>query len=107
MASAADVSFKDFVLDQLQGLLDLKCRSMFGGHGLYQEETFFGIVFKGRLYFKTDKKSAVPYLKAGMMPFRPNEKQTLKNYYEVPVDVIEDRERLAAWARKSLRAAKR
>jgi DNA transformation protein len=106
MASAADVSFKDFVLDQLQGLPDLECRSMFGGHGLYQEETFFGIVFKGRLYFKTDKKSAVPYLKVGMKTFRPNQKQTLKNYYEVPVDVVEDRERLAAWARESLRVAK-
>jgi DNA transformation protein len=102
-----DDSFKDFVLDQLGELSDLECRSMFGGYGLYQEETFFGIVFKGRLYFKTDKKSAVPYLKVGMKPFRPNEKQTLKNYYEVPVDVIEDRGRLAAWARESLRVAKK
>jgi DNA transformation protein and related proteins len=103
MASTANVSFKDFILDQLQALPDLECRSMFGGHGLYQEESFFGIVFKGKLYFKTDTKSAVPYLKAGMKPFRPSEKQTLKNYYEVPVEVIEDRDRLAAWARESLR----
>ncbi|HEY3304028.1 MAG TPA: TfoX/Sxy family protein [Candidatus Binatia bacterium] len=107
MAGTADASFKDFVLDQLQELPDLECRSMFGGHGLYQEESFFGIVFKGRLYFKTDPKSAGPYLNAGMKPYRPNEKQTLKNYYEVPVDVIEDRDRLAAWARESLRVAKR
>ena len=101
MASTADVSFKDFVLDQLHGLPDLECRSMFGGHGLYQGESFFGIVFKGRLYFKTDKKSAVPYLKVGMKPFRPNEKQTLKNYYEVPVDIIEHRDRLKSWAREA------
>jgi len=107
MADTKDVSFKDFVLDQLQELPDLECRSMFGGHGLYQDENFFGIVFKGRLYFKTDAKSAVPYLKAGMKPFRPNEKQTLKSYYEVPVDVVEDRDRLLTWARASLRAAKR
>jgi DNA transformation protein len=61
--TAADVSFKDFVLDQLQGVPDLECRSMFGGHGLYQEETFFGIVFKGRLYFKPIKSRLFPILK--------------------------------------------
>jgi len=98
-----DDSFKDFVLDQLQELSELECRAMFGGYGLYQDEVFFGIIFKGRLYFKTDAKSAVPYLKLGMKPFRPNEKQTLKHYYEVPVDIIEDRDRLATWAKKTVR----
>ena len=39
----ADVSFKDFVLDQLQHLDDLECRSMFGGYGLYAVGVFFGI----------------------------------------------------------------
>jgi DNA transformation protein len=96
-------SFKDFVLDQLQELSDLECRRMFGGYGLYRDEVFFGIIFKGRLYFKTDAKSAEPYLELGMKPFRPNRKQTLKNYYEVPVDIIEDRDRLAVWAKKAVR----
>jgi DNA transformation protein len=107
MADAKDTSFKDFVIDQLQALPDLECRSMFGGHGIYQDENFFAIVYQGKLYFKTDTKSAIPYRKVGMKPFRPNQKQTLKNYYEVPVDVIEDRDRLIAWARESLRVAKR
>ena len=99
-------SFKDFVLDQLREFSELECRAMFGGYGLYQDEAFFGIIFKGRLYFKTDEKSAVPYRELGMKPFRPNEKQTLKSYYEVPVDIIEDRDRLAAWARESLQVRK-
>jgi len=33
-----------------------------------------------------------------MKPFRPNAKQILKTYYEVPVDIIEDAEELTAWA---------
>jgi DNA transformation protein len=33
-----------------------------------------------------------------MKPFRPNSKQTLKTYYEVPVEVIEDSEQLVTWA---------
>jgi DNA transformation protein len=98
-----DDSFEDFVLDQLQELPELECRAMFGGYGLYRDEVFFGIIFKGRLYFKTDAKSAELYLKLGMKPFRPNRKQTLKNYYEVPVDIIEDRDGLDAWAKKAVR----
>ena len=44
-----DDSFKDFVLDQLQELDSVEARRMFGGYGLYQDETFFGIIHKGRL----------------------------------------------------------
>jgi len=91
-------SFKDFVLDQLNGLRGVTCRSMFGGYGLYQGEVFFGIIHKSRLYFKTDETSRAAYRERGMKPFRPNAKQTLKTYYEVPADIIEDAEQLVEWA---------
>lgn len=97
-------SFKDFVLEQVGDLEDLECRYMFGDWGLYCDEVFFAIVADGRLYFKTDSASRQSYLKMGMGPFRPNPRQTLKSYYEVPVDVIEDREQLTAWARKAVRS---
>jgi len=96
-------SFKDFVLDQLGGLRGVSCRAMFGGYGLYQGEMFFGIVHKGRLYFKTNETSRAAYRERGMKPFRPSAKQTLKTYYEVPVDVMEDAEQLVAWARQAAR----
>jgi DNA transformation protein len=91
-------SFKDFVLDQLGGLRGVTCRAMFGGFGLYRGDHFFGIVHKGRLYFKTDEASRAAYRDRGMKPFRPNARQTLKTYYEVPVEVMEDAEQLVAWA---------
>lgn len=94
-------SFKDFVLDQLDDLRDVTCRAMFGGYGLYRHETFFGIIHKGRLYFKTDEASRKDYHERAMTPFQPNAKQTLKNYYEVPVDIIEDQEQLTAWAERA------
>jgi DNA transformation protein len=37
-----------------------------------------------------------------MKPFRPNPKQTLKTYYEVPVDVMEDGEQLTTWATRAV-----
>ncbi len=94
--------FKDFVLDQLADLRVVTCRAMFGGYGLYQGSVFFGIIHKGRLYFKTDEHTRSAYLAKGMKPFRPNARQTLKTYYEVPVDVIEDSDRLVEWAVRTL-----
>jgi DNA transformation protein len=93
--------FKDFVLDQLANVRGITCRAMFGGFGLYQGEIFFGIIHKGRLYFKTDATSRSTYIQRGIKPFRPNAKQTLKHYYEVPVDVLEDGEQLTTWAARA------
>ncbi len=95
-------SFVEFVEDQLKDLPDIRSRAMFGGHGLYQGNVFFAIVHKGRLYFKTNPTTAQRYIQHGMQPFRPNPKQTLMRYYEVPVDVIEDDDKLASWAREAL-----
>jgi len=91
-------SFTDFVLDQLHDLCQLRCRAMFGGHGLYNGGTFFGIIHRGRLYLRTTEHTRARYRAAGMGPFQPNDKQTLKNYYEVPPEVIEDTRRLIEWA---------
>jgi len=74
---------------------------MFGGYGLYSGAVFFGIIHKGRLYFKTDDQTRPQYTQSGMKPFRPNPKQTLKNYYEVPPDLLEDSDRLVEWAQLS------
>lgn len=101
----ADESFRDFILDQLVGLGQVDCRRMFGGHGLYRGGVFFGILHKDRLYFKTDATSQVDYHARGMKPFTPNAKQTLKNYYEVPADVIEDSDEMSVWAKKAVQAA--
>ena len=93
--------FLDFVLEQLASLDGLRCKRMFGGHGLYCDEQFFGIVHEGRLYFKTHPETLPDYLSQHAAVFAPSEKQVLKNYREVPVDVLEDAEQLAAWARKA------
>lgn len=95
----ADTSFLDFVLEQLADAKGLKTRNMFGGHGLYIGDTFFGIVHKGALYFRTDEASRVAYKKAGSRPFNPKGVQELHRYYEVPADVLEDAAELLAWAK--------
>lgn len=100
-------SYKEFILDQLGTLGTVDCRAMFGAGGLYHNGIFFGIVFKGRLYFKTGAETRAEYLECGMKPFRPNSRQTLKSYYEVPIEVVEDDEELALWAGKAVRCQSR
>jgi DNA transformation protein len=101
--SGKNDGFKDFILDQLSELNGVIIRAMFGGSGLYQRAKFFGIIHKGRLYFKVTTATVPRYKEQGMKPFRPNAKQTLKSFYEVPIDVIEDAETLTQWATEAVK----
>jgi|SRR5690242_16656126 len=97
----SDASFKDYVLEQLAEARGLKVRPMFGGHGLYIGQSFFGIVHKGSLYMRTDEASRLDYVKAGSRPFNPKGEVELHRYYEVPAHVLEDSEELVAWAKRA------
>jgi len=104
----ADGSFKDFVLDQLGALPDVRARAMFGAHGLYQGEKFFAILDEGRLFFRTDAASAADYLARGMEPFtyaQPGGRVVTFQYHEVPPDVLENAPELVAWAQRAIRLA--
>lgn len=94
--------FAVFVCEQLAALPHLKCRAMFGGHGLYSGEKFFGIVWRGSLFLKTSPATVGDYLAADMSRFRPSARQTLNNYYEVPARVLERRSELLAWAQRAI-----
>jgi DNA transformation protein len=97
-------SFRDYVLDQLADLTPVASRAMFGGHGLYHGETFFGIIFGDRLYFRTDEATRAEYVARGMKPFRPRAGAKLGRYYEVPLDIVEDSRALVRWAEQAARA---
>ena len=103
----ADESFKVFVLDQLSPLPELRAKAMFGGYGLYQADHFFAILMDGRLYFRTDEQTRAAYVERGMGPFtyvKARRSMTI-NYFEVPPEVLENREQLAAWAHHAIHAA--
>ena len=105
----ADESFKEFVLDQLSALPEVRARAMFGAHGLYQGERFFGILDEGRLFFKTDAQSQADYEARGMGPFTYESKGRVvtMNFHEVPPDVLENAPELVAWAQRAVQAAAR
>ena len=49
--------------------------------------------------------AALAFIK--MKPFRPNAKQTLKSYYQVPLEILEDAERLGEWAAQAISCQKK
>jgi DNA transformation protein len=96
--------FLEYVLDQMSGLPGVRSRRMFGAYGLYQEDDFFAIVDSGKLYFRTSDTTRPGYESRGMKAFAPTPKQVLKNYFEVPVDILEDDSHLCDWAKKAVQA---
>lgn len=100
--------YLEYVLDQLSSTGHVTSRRMFGGAGLYLDGVFFALIADDVLYFKVDDSNRPDYEAADMGPFRPfEERSQVMQYYEVPVDVLEDREQLGLWAKKAVVVALR
>jgi DNA transformation protein and related proteins len=96
-----------YILEQLEGLGNMRSRRMFGAVGLYSGELFFGLIDDDTLFFKSDSTNSAEYIARKMprfMPF-PDRPEAVMAYYQVPADIIEDAESLTAWARKSVAVA--
>ena len=99
--------YLEYVLEQLERFGGVTARRMFSGSGLYQHDVFFGLIFSDTLYFKVNDASRPDYESRGMRRFQPyKDKPHLSfTYYEVPAEVLEDREQLTVWATRSVQAA--
>lgn len=100
-------SYRAFVLERLNEIVPVRARSMFGGVGIYGDDLFFALIDDDRLYFKVDDTNRPDFEYAGMGPFRPYDDDRVMQYYEVPVDVLEDSEKLSDWVTKAVEVARR
>jgi DNA transformation protein len=102
-----DKEFHDYIMnDVFTGIAGVTSRAMFGGYGMYKDGKIFAIIADGKLYFKVAESNQSDYEKAGSEPFRytmPSGKEYHMAYWELPPDVLEDREELPKWIEKSLR----
>ncbi len=100
--------FVDYVIDQISTWAVVSVRKMFGGAGLYCDRTMFGLIDDDVAYLKVDDSNREDFLQAGSSPFQPfPDKNTIMSYYEIPADVLEDRDQLAIWAQRSLTIAQK
>ena len=99
-------AFVDYVVqDLLAGLRGIQARAMFGGWGVYKDGSIFAIIVDDQLYFKVDDTNQSQYKKRGSKPFtyESRGKSIAMSYWEVPADVIDDREEIVRWAEESHR----
>ncbi len=100
--------YMTYVIDQLDAVGPVQARRMFGGAGLYLDGLFFALIADDVLYFKVDDSNRPDFEDAGMGPFRPfPDKSYVMQYYEVPIEVLENRDNLRDWAKKALLVAEK
>jgi DNA transformation protein len=99
--------YLDYTVDQLGCIGEIVSRKMFGGVGLYHDGLFFGLIASDVLYFKVDDENRSHYEGAGSRAFQPYDGTYSMNYFEVPVDVLEDVDKLREWASAAVAAAER
>ena len=105
---AASPEYRDWVLEQLRGAGTVTGRAMFGGYGIYLDGLIIALIASDTLYFKVDDSNRGDYEAQGMGPFRPyGEQGESMQYYEVPADVLEDRQELVSWAHRAAAVSRR
>jgi DNA transformation protein len=99
--------YLDFIIDQLEEFGPIEPKKMFGGIGFFKEGLMFAMIGYGCFRLKVDDSNKQEYEEAGMLPLVSGTKKKSMPYWEVPVEVIEDKHELIKWAKKSYAAAQR
>jgi DNA transformation protein len=106
----ASDEFVDYVVEQLAGWGAVSARRMFGGAGLYRAGIMFAVVAEDVAYLKVDDSNREDFVRAGSAPFEPYPdkiRTTIRTYYEIPAEVLEDPTTLAEWAQRSWLVARK
>ncbi len=102
--------FADYVADLLAPLGQIQVRSMFGGYGVFESGSMFGLIADDTLYLKVDDHNLAEFEAAGCGPFTYQGKRgkpMQMSYNLAPPDAMESWESLAPWAESGLAAARR
>lgn len=103
---AVNEDFKNFVLDQLHGLGEYEMKNMFGGTALLKNGSAFAKIKHDKVWLKVDESNVDSFKNQGMQQYVYGKDNSRKlNFYETPIDVIEDRDKLVEWAKKSIEVA--
>lgn len=104
---AVNEDLANYIKDQLSTFGNFESKKMFGGVGFFKEGLMFGLLGKNVFHLKVDDYNRAEYEAAGMKAFMSTAKKKGMPYWEVPANVLEDKNELSAWATKSFEAALR
>lgn len=104
----SDKLFPEFVKGELEDLGGITSRAMFGGYGLYKDDIIFAIIDDNELYLKGVGNAAKIFEDSGSEQFSYQGKKGLVKmcYWEVPSDIIDDKEKLINCANLAIESVK-
>ena len=107
--AAALSEFVAFCLELLGSVGAARSRRMFGGHGIYVDDLFIGLIAFDRLYLKADASTRASFEAAGCQPFVYDGagKSVTMGYFSAPEEAMESPPLMQPWARLALAAALR
>ena len=100
--------FRDYVVDLLAGLGEVKIKLMFGGAGVYFKDQMFALLADERIYLKANDETRGAFEAEGSKPFVFESKAgetIMTSYVEVPSRLLDDTDELAKWARRAYEVA--
>ena len=103
-------SFADYVVkDLLSEFKGVRARAMFGGHGIFKEDTMFAIIVDDELYYKVGDSNRRDFEKLGSEPFtyksKGRKKPVTMSYWKLPAEVMDDLQMLSEWTDKAMQVA--
>ena len=104
---AINQSQLDFIFDQLDGIGEFTHKRMFGGVGFFKDGIMFALLGNNIFNLRVDETNIEDFEAYGMKRFLATEEKKGLPYYEVPVDILEDKDRLTGWALKAFEVAVR
>ena len=97
------------VNDLLSGFEGVRARAMFGGHGIYKDDTMFAIIVDDELYYKVGDSNRRDFEKLGSEPFtykaKNRKKPVTMSYWKLPVEDMDDLQILEEWTDKAMQVA--
>lgn len=101
--------YHDYIIhDVMGGIPNIRSKKMFSGWGIYKDGIIFAIIADSDLYFRTDEKTRSDFKKYGSEAFsypRAGKTAVLKNYWRVPEEIMEDKEKMFDWVEEAARAS--
>ena len=105
---AVSESIKEQARARFSALGPVRVKPMFGGAGVYIDETMFALIADEEIYLKVDDQTEDAFDAAGCEPFVYETKHgsnTSMRYRRLPEAALDDAEAALGWGRLALEAA--
>lgn len=94
-----DLGFLEYIKEDVLGHIEgITSKVLFSGYGIYLRGKIVGIIIDGTFYTKADKNLMEKYESCGCESFRykrPDGKVVTMPYISVPIEALEDREKVS------------